>query len=97
MSFDAPVNRRNTHCVKWDGMEAIYGVPPDEGLAMWVADMEFRPPEAVRAALSRMNEHGVFGYFGEIGPYLRSIIWWMKNRASAVRSSVGSTVAPFRR
>ena len=78
--FDDAPDRRGTHSVKWDGMETLYGVPPGEGLAMWVADMEFRPPEAVRAALARMNEHGVFGYFGETGPYLRSIVWWMENR-----------------
>ena len=78
--FDDAPDRRGTHCIKWDAMETLYGVPADDGLAMWVADMEFRPPEAVRAAVARMNGHGVFGYFGETGPYLRSIVWWMRNR-----------------
>ena len=78
--FDDAPDRRGTHCVKWDGMEAIYGVPPDEGLAMWVADMEFRPPQPVLDAVRDMHDHGVFGYFGETGPYLRSIVWWMANR-----------------
>ncbi len=49
MSFDRPIDRRGTHCAKWDMMEKIYGVPAETGLAMWVADMEFAPP-AVRAA-----------------------------------------------
>ena len=43
MSFDDMIDRRGTHCVKWDGMEGLYGVSPDEGIAMWVADMDFRP------------------------------------------------------
>ena len=34
--FDEMIDRRGSHCVKWDGMEPIYGVPRDEGLAMWV-------------------------------------------------------------
>ena len=78
--FDDAPDRRGTHCVKWDGMEALYGVPADDGLAMWVADMEFRAPGVVRDALAELNELGVFGYFGETGPYLRSIVWWMENR-----------------
>ena len=78
--FDDAPDRRGTHCVKWDMMESLYGVPADEGLAMWVADMEFRPPEAVREAVARMNAHGVFGYFGEPSKYLAAIRWWMETR-----------------
>ena len=51
MQFDAPIDRRNTHCVKWDGMEGYYGVSPDDGIAMWVADMEFRAADPIKAAL----------------------------------------------
>ena len=78
--FDDAPDRRGTHCVKWDAMESLYGVPPGDGLAMWVADMEFRAPGVVREAVAEMNELGVFGYFGDPGPYLRSIAWWMENR-----------------
>lgn len=80
MSFDDPIDRRGTHCVKWDSMEAIYGVSPDDGLAMWVADMEFRAPQVVRDAVTKMNDHGVFGYFGDETPYRNAVQWWMKNR-----------------
>ena len=38
MSFDEIIDRRGTRSAKWDKMEAIYGVSPDDGLAMWVAD-----------------------------------------------------------
>ena len=50
MSFDDIIDRRGTHCAKWDKMEAIYGVPADSGIAMWVADMDFRPPQVVQDA-----------------------------------------------
>ncbi len=33
MSFDEIIDRRGTHCAKWDKMEAIYGVPADDGIA----------------------------------------------------------------
>ena len=44
MSFDTLINRLGTHSVKWDAMEPMFGVPAQGGLAMWVADMDFRPP-----------------------------------------------------
>jgi cystathionine beta-lyase len=78
--FDEIIDRRGTHCVKWDMMEPIYGVSPEDGLAMWVADMEFRPPQVVTDALRRMTEHGVYGYFGDESRYRAAIRWWMAER-----------------
>jgi cysteine-S-conjugate beta-lyase len=80
MTFDEQINRRGTHCVKWDMMQQFYGVPADEGLAMWVADMEFRPPQVVQDAIEAMAAHGVYGYFGDDSRYLAAIQWWMKTR-----------------
>ncbi len=80
MSFDEIIDRRNTHCAKWDKMEALYGVPRDEGIAMWVADMDFRPPAVVHQAVRDMTDHGVYGYFGDDSKYLNAIQWWMKTR-----------------
>ena len=34
--FDTSIDRRGTHCEKWDGMEHRYGVSPEDGIAMWV-------------------------------------------------------------
>jgi cystathionine beta-lyase len=78
--FDEAIDRRGTHCVKWDMMEPLYGMPADRGLAMWVADMEFRPPSCVQAAVEGMAAHGVYGYFGDDRAYLAAIGWWMKAR-----------------
>ncbi|MFL9503715.1 MalY/PatB family protein [Pseudogemmobacter blasticus] len=80
MNFDTPINRKGTHCVKWDMMESLYGVSADTGIAMWVADMEFRPPQSVQRALEKMLSHGVYGYFGDDRPYLEAIRWWMDSR-----------------
>ncbi|MBO28513.1 MAG: aminotransferase [Rhodobacteraceae bacterium] len=80
MSFDEIIERRGTHCSKWDAMEKVYGVPAETGIAMWVADMDFRPPEVVQQALQRQIDHGVYGYFGDDSGYLGAIQWWMKNR-----------------
>ncbi|WP_378941789.1 MalY/PatB family protein [Paracoccus sp. R86501] len=78
--FDQIIDRKGTHCSKWDDMQAAYGVDPDDGLAMWVADMDFRPPQAVQDAVQRVADHGIYGYPGAHRPYLDAICWWMQNR-----------------
>ncbi|WP_066707933.1 MalY/PatB family protein [Celeribacter ethanolicus] len=78
--FDPIINRFGTHCAKWDMMEKIYGVPAEDGIAMWVADMDFHPPAVVQKALENMTAHGVYGYFGDEREYHAAIQWWMKNR-----------------
>ena len=80
MTFDTPISRAGTHCSKWDMLEPLYGLTPDEGLAMWVADMEFKPPQVVQDALQKMLDHGVYGYFGDDRAYLDAIRWWMSAR-----------------
>ena len=80
MSFDDIIDRRGSHSVKWDMMDKLYGVSPDTGISMWVADMDFRPPECAQEALRKMQEVGVYGYFGDDSAYLDAIQWWMKNR-----------------
>jgi cystathionine beta-lyase len=80
MDFDEQINRFGTHSVKWDMMEPMFGVPAKDGIAMWVADMEFRPPTCVQAALEGMLAHGLYGYFGDESKYLAAIQWWMKTR-----------------
>jgi cystathionine beta-lyase len=80
MSFDDIIDRRGTHCTKWDGMEKLYGVSPDDGIAMWVADMDFQPPECVQQAVQDMVDHGVYGYFGDDSKYRAAIQWWMETR-----------------
>ncbi len=78
--FDQPIDRFGTHSVKWDMMEAMYGVPAKDGLAMWVADMDFRPPHCVQRAVEAMASHGIYGYFGDDTAYKDAILWWMKTR-----------------
>ena len=54
--FDTPVDRRGTGSQKWDKYAGHDIIP------MWVADMDFRSPPAVIAALQARVAHGVFGY-----------------------------------
>ena len=80
MDFDEVIDRRGTHSSKWDTMEDLYGVSPDNGLSMWVADMDFRAPKIIQEKLHGINSHGIYGYYGDYKEYNNSIKWWMKNR-----------------
>ncbi|KEP70466.1 aminotransferase [Thioclava dalianensis] len=79
-NFDEMIDRVGTHSNKWDGMEERYGVSPQNGISMWVADMDFRPPACVQRAVESMAEHGVYGYWGGMEEYNAAIAWWMQTR-----------------
>ncbi|MCV2881626.1 MalY/PatB family protein [Actibacterium sp. XHP0104] len=80
MDFDEVIERRGTHSAKWDLLEKAYGVTDPDAISMWVADMDFRPPQCVSDAVQAMVDHGVYGYFGDDRAYLNSICWWMETR-----------------
>ena len=52
--------RKQTDSVKWDNLKAMFGT--DDLLPLWVADMDFKAPKAVREALQKRIDYGVFGY-----------------------------------
>lgn len=76
--FDQVVERRNTDCAKWDGVLDVFGRA--DVLPMWVADMDFRPPEAVVKAVINRAEHGVFGYEKRPARFTEAVVNWMKTR-----------------
>lgn len=78
--FDEIIDRTGTGCNKWDDMQAVYGVAAQDGIAMWVADMDFRPPAAVQRAVEALATHGVYGYPGANPAYVEAIRWWMAHR-----------------
>ncbi|QDI77268.1 MULTISPECIES: MalY/PatB family protein [Leisingera] len=82
MDFDTIIDRRGTHSSKWDKMETLFGVSPQDGLAMWTADSDFQTAPCVIEALKRAAEHGVFGYSWQHPEYLQAVQWWMKTRHS---------------
>ncbi|MGR5094023.1 MalY/PatB family protein [Vibrio maritimus] len=78
--FDEIVERRGTHSAKWDEMEASFGVSADDGLPMWVADMDFKAPSEVNQALLDAAANGVNGYYGDDSRYKASVVNWMQKR-----------------
>ena len=70
------VDRLGTNCLKWDALDVRFGDP--DLTSMWVADMEFRTPEAVTDAMKKRCDHGVFGYSFPWDGYFNAFIRWEK-------------------
>ena len=66
-------DRRDTGSIKWDRYEGRDVLP------MWVADMDFRSPPEVEAALQKRVAHGVYGYTDPTTEATRAVCQYMKN------------------
>lgn len=77
-NFDQVINRKNTHSYKWDQVKNLFG--HDDILPMWVADMDFESPPAVKEALVARAAQGVYGYTFRPDSYTTAIINWFKRR-----------------
>ena len=73
-NFDEIVVRRGSNSIKWDAAEQ------EDVLPLWVADMDFKAAPAIREALARRVEHGVFGYTKVPDAYYDAIIQWFSRR-----------------
>ncbi|MCH3918132.1 MAG: pyridoxal phosphate-dependent aminotransferase [Spirochaetia bacterium] len=76
--FDTVIDRHNTDCLKWDHNKITYGT--DDILPLWVADMDFKVPDAVLDAMQKRLEHGVFGYTYRSGRYNHIISEWVERQ-----------------
>ncbi len=71
-NFDEPVNRRNTHSLKWDVKE--------QELPMWVADMDFQTAPEIQGAIRERAAHGVFGYSIVPEEWYQAYMGWWERR-----------------
>ena len=69
--FDKVIDRRNTNSVKYD-FAAECGMPEDV-LPLWVADMDFQAPEAVRQRLAEISRFGIYGYSNSRDDYFAAV------------------------
>lgn len=75
--FNAPIDRRGTHCVKFDALKDMYG--RDDLLSLWVADMDFATPDFIIDALKKRLDHPVLGYPVQYDGYWQSVVNWIYN------------------
>ena len=72
IDFDILTDRSGTHSYKWD--------VKDGELPMWVADMDFETAPAVKAAIVKRAEHGIFGYSATPCEYFEAVSGYFGRR-----------------
>ncbi len=80
MNFDQIIDRREYPAFKWHQPMLAEHFGNADALPFWVADMDFRAPEAVIDSLQQRVEHGIFGYEYKTDGYFAAILDWYKNR-----------------
>ncbi|MGG3571253.1 MalY/PatB family protein [Bacillus gobiensis] len=78
MIFDQIEKRYGSQSVKWDLTKELFGA--DDALPMWVADMDFKAPDAVIGELQKRLEHGIFGYSSPTLDTKKSVVNWLLSR-----------------
>ena len=73
--FNSTIDRRGSHCVKFDALKEMFG--RDDLLSLWVADMDFATPDFIIDALKERLEHPVLGYPVQYDGYWQSIVDWL--------------------
>jgi cystathionine beta-lyase len=89
-AFDEEIDRRGTNSVKWEFVmgenDLLHWERTDRFLGeqrvlpLWVADMDFRCPQAVIEALRSRVEHGIYGYSAPTKAFFDSVVHWMDRR-----------------
>lgn len=77
--FNKKIERRGTHCAKWDGMEERFCITDTQNLnSLWIADMDFPAPDCVIRSIRQRAGHAVYGYPIREEGYYESFISWEK-------------------
>ncbi|MBM7580515.1 MalY/PatB family protein [Jeotgalibacillus terrae] len=76
--FDQELKRKGTYSVKWDMMKDVFGT--DDLLPMWVADMDFLPPDAVLQSMKKRLQEPPFGYTFVPPETAKIISRWLEKR-----------------
>ncbi len=76
-NFDKINNRHGTNSLKFDFYKE--NNMPEDVLSMWIADMDFEAPPAVKKALSEYVNKGIFGYSDPKNSYFETAADWFKN------------------
>lgn len=75
--FDEVIDRRGTHCIKWDA--PMFKNP--DAVRMTIADMDWRSPQAVVDAVCEAARFGIYGYPLPSKPELTdTVLAWLKER-----------------
>ncbi|MDD4223589.1 MAG: PatB family C-S lyase [Candidatus Cloacimonetes bacterium] len=77
-NFDRLSDRRGSGCFKYDALKMIYG--RDDLIPLWVADMDFPVAPAIREALQKRLDHGIFGYNLRLESFYEAVLNWVEKQ-----------------
>lgn len=75
-NFDEIIDRRRSGCVKYEGLQKLFG--RTDLLPLWVADMDFATPPFIIEAMKKRLEHPVFGYTVVPPDYWKVVSRWIE-------------------
>ncbi len=80
IDFNEVIDRTQVATLKVDGatMESVFG--QSDLWPSWVADMDFRASDAIRSALQKRLDHGIFGYEVNDGAVSAAVARWYQHR-----------------
>ncbi|MBL4626607.1 MAG: aminotransferase class I/II-fold pyridoxal phosphate-dependent enzyme [Roseicyclus sp.] len=82
MDFDSILDQRAAFNHKWVALPKDAGADGETGIAMSVADSDFRTAPVVLDAVGAMVEHGCFPYGADWDGYTRAVAEWQGHRHS---------------
>lgn len=86
------IDRRGSHSRKWDGEHLKFN--RTDLLPLWVADMDFMPPQCVQEAICNYVKANPLGYTMTNPTYLEAVISWYKRRHNCILKKDWLTSAP---
>lgn len=78
MNFDKIIDRSGSNAIKLEFRERLFGT--NDVIPLWVADMDFKAPKEVSAAIRERAEHPLYGYTCRDEDFFRSVVDWLGKR-----------------
>ena len=86
------IDRRGSYSRKWDGEHLKFS--RTDLLPLWVADMDFMPPQGIQEAICTYVKAQPLGYTMTNPNYLEAVIDWYKRRHNCILTKDWLTSAP---
>ena len=86
------IDRRGSHSRKWDGEHLKFS--RTDLLPLWVADMDFMPPQCIQEAICTYVKANPLGYTMTNPDYIQAVMSWYKRRHNCSIKQEWLTSAP---
>ena len=86
------IDRRGSHSRKWDGEHLKFS--RTDLLPLWVADMDFMPPQCIQDAICNYVKANPLGYTMTNPDYIKAVMSWYKRRHNCSLEQEWLTSAP---